>query len=114
MNGISHAGLPFTDSSKPTFCVQLKVQLDCFLSTWGEEQLPKGGRTAGSATDITKHLQRLLGQRMKRMADEQSSTDQGQAKRPKLINTEEDGESCSRNYPNSYSLPAETLSNAVH
>jgi len=61
MNGISHAGLPFTDSSKPTFCVQLKVQLDRFLSTWGEEQLPKGGRTAGSATDITKHLRRLLG-----------------------------------------------------
>ena len=54
-------GLPFTESSKPTFSAQLKVQLDHFLSTQGEGRLPEGGRTLGSAADISKHLQRLQG-----------------------------------------------------
>ena len=50
------------------------------------------------------------GQRMKRTTNELTQTE-GQAKRPKL---EEDGESCGKIVPNTYSLPAETWSQFIN
>lgn len=47
-------GVPFSDSSQPQFCAELKTQIDQLMLS---HDVGVGlGRTVGSALDIAKHL----------------------------------------------------------
>ncbi len=56
-------GLPYSKTSQPMFCAELKSQIDLFTSTVNEDcsATITLGRTLGSADDITKHRKSVIG-----------------------------------------------------